>query len=422
MANRADLATRCKKTKLCKFFLANACQRGDRCTYAHSVKEIRALPNLQCTQFCPTALSGIVCSDADCKFAHRREDLKKFPGDNSHKAGVRNTPEAGASPEAANLQFVQASLAAMPAQQAWMPAPSLVSHAFTSGIQGATVWNQDLVALKQAQTAISQALVNLEERIRATSNRGSTESQASDAELYICGKASMCTSESLAPSDDDDDVTADSDSQMGGLKPCWQESEHAAGSFSRQASWDNVSESSEPDIAKTVVDVGIAFGRHISDFGPVFGRQTSYKHEVEREGLPAARRSNVRNNTYAACDSTGLCIKNTFYTIMDEEPNRSSFRRSSSVPARLASSSADMQAANVSCDDAAKAPQKASKRHLQAICIKPTAQQEQCPQALSPPPAEPSQPGPVLLGRMTTGPTRNAVQVRKECGSAVLNL
>eukprot|EP00930_Biecheleria_cincta_P101898 TRINITY_DN9354_c0_g1_i2.p1 TRINITY_DN9354_c0_g1~~TRINITY_DN9354_c0_g1_i2.p1 ORF type:complete len:407 (+),score=68.86 TRINITY_DN9354_c0_g1_i2:94-1314(+) len=403
MANRADLAKMCQKTQMCKFFLANTCERNNHCTYAHSIKEMQALPNLRCTQFCPTALLGKVCTDADCKFAHRGEDLKRFPGSNSHKAEVRSIPEA------ANLQLVQASLAAMAAQQALIAARAFVLNKCMSGFQGASVLKEELVALRQAQTANSQALVSLEKWLRVSSNKDSAERHVSDCEDCSRGiKTGMGSCESLASSDE---VTEDSESHMDRSKTCWPESDCETESFSRQASRDDLSTDSEPDTAGTVADVGIAFGRHISDFGPVFSRQVSYKREIER--------SNGHNDTHAACDSAGLCIKNTFYTLMEEEPTGSSSRRSVSAPGRCVSGSAARQTTSVSVDNAAEAPQQASKRHIQAMCTKPTVQQEQSPQELTPLPAEPLHAGPVLLGRVVAGTTKKALQLRKGCASFV---
>lgn len=395
---------------MCKFFLANACERGDRCAYAHSRTEMRATPDLRCTQFCPTASSGKPCYDAGCKFAHCRTELKQFPGGNSHKEDV------GSRHAAASLMLAQASLAAMAAQQAPIVTPSLTSNALMNGIQGANVFRQDLASLMQAQTAISQALVNLEERLRASSSENGTGSHASDSEKYSDAKTGIDSCIGLAARDEG---AVEFGLQVEGLKPCWPESDQATDSFSRQSSWDEASEGSEPDIAWAVADVGIAFGKQISDFGPVFSRQVSYKHEAERKGRPAASPSNIHDDTNPACDSTGLCIKNTFYTLIEEEPTRTSCRRSSSVPARFVSGSAARQTASVNCDSATEASQQASKRHIQATRVKPEARHAQSPRALNPLPDGPSQAGPVLLGRKLVGTGRNDFQVRKEHSNVV---
>lgn len=407
MANRADLANRCKKTKMCKFFLANACERGDRCAYAHSRAEVRATPDLRCTQFCPTALSGNTCCDTNCKFAHRREQLKKFPGGNSHK-----DQEVGSRPAASNLMLTQASLAALAAQQASIVTPSLSSNALMSGIQCATVSRQDLAALMQAQAAISQALVSLEERLRVSSSKKCAGSYVSDSNKYSCdARAGIDSCNGLAASDEG---TIEFGSQVDGLKRCWPESDQATDSLRSQSSLGEVSEASEPDIALTVADVGIAFGKQISDFGPVFSRQASYKREAEGEGLPAAIPSNI-HDTKPACGSTKLCIKNTFYTLTEEEPPRTSCPRSSSAPARFVSRSAARQTASLSCGSAMEASQPPSKRHIQAIRVK----QPQSPQALSPLPEGPSQAGPVKLGRRLVGTGRDDFQIRKDHSSAI---
>lgn len=92
IAKRADLASRCKKTKMCKFFLENACERGDRCGYAHSENEIVVLPDLRYTQLCPMAVDGKECTDPKCRYAHHQNELKKFPGSGSDKAAPTGEP------------------------------------------------------------------------------------------------------------------------------------------------------------------------------------------------------------------------------------------------------------------------------------------------------------------------------------------
>eukprot|EP00930_Biecheleria_cincta_P056711 TRINITY_DN42785_c0_g1_i1.p1 TRINITY_DN42785_c0_g1~~TRINITY_DN42785_c0_g1_i1.p1 ORF type:complete len:188 (-),score=23.39 TRINITY_DN42785_c0_g1_i1:148-711(-) len=83
MANRSQLASRCRKTKLCKFFLANKCERGDTCRYAHTQQELRTAPDLCGAQLCRAIMQGIACKDGSCRFAHSAGEVKRFPGGSS---------------------------------------------------------------------------------------------------------------------------------------------------------------------------------------------------------------------------------------------------------------------------------------------------------------------------------------------------
>jgi len=78
-----QLSSRCSKTKMCKFYLANKCDRGDECSYAHSQEELRIPPDLAGTQLCPVILEGRACKNICCRFAHSATEVKGFPGGSS---------------------------------------------------------------------------------------------------------------------------------------------------------------------------------------------------------------------------------------------------------------------------------------------------------------------------------------------------
>ena len=77
---RPNLSNLCRKTKLCALFSQGACDRWD-CAFAHGVRELRALPDLQRTRLCPYLLAHGQCLAAAaycCKFAHSDEEIFRY--------------------------------------------------------------------------------------------------------------------------------------------------------------------------------------------------------------------------------------------------------------------------------------------------------------------------------------------------------
>jgi hypothetical protein len=64
------------KTEMCKFFLSNRCGKGLRCTYAHSITEIRSKPDLVKTSMCRHFLQTGNCDRPGCTFAHDERELR----------------------------------------------------------------------------------------------------------------------------------------------------------------------------------------------------------------------------------------------------------------------------------------------------------------------------------------------------------
>eukprot|EP00440_Ansanella_granifera_P034449 gb/GFBE01037372.1/.p1 GENE.gb/GFBE01037372.1/~~gb/GFBE01037372.1/.p1 ORF type:complete len:359 (+),score=66.96 gb/GFBE01037372.1/:1-1077(+) len=87
-AQRKELAARCRKTSLCKFFLANSCQRGTNCNFAHGQSELMKTPDLRGTQPCPTLIAGGRCEDKNCRFAHNAAEFRKFPDAQGSRDGT----------------------------------------------------------------------------------------------------------------------------------------------------------------------------------------------------------------------------------------------------------------------------------------------------------------------------------------------
>ena len=67
------------KTKMCKFQMFGVCRYGNNCNYAHSVQDLKELPNFAKTSFCKTFLKQGVCRDVHCPFAHKVDDLREGP-------------------------------------------------------------------------------------------------------------------------------------------------------------------------------------------------------------------------------------------------------------------------------------------------------------------------------------------------------
>mmetsp|Transcript_41433 Transcript_41433/g.92676 ORF Transcript_41433/g.92676 Transcript_41433/m.92676 type:complete len:352 (-) Transcript_41433:280-1335(-) len=66
-----------KGTRLCKFFLAGCCSRGEACNFAHSAENLRDCPDFSKTRLCePFMKSGTCEQGSNCKFAHSRDELR----------------------------------------------------------------------------------------------------------------------------------------------------------------------------------------------------------------------------------------------------------------------------------------------------------------------------------------------------------
>mmetsp|Transcript_63484 Transcript_63484/g.182243 ORF Transcript_63484/g.182243 Transcript_63484/m.182243 type:complete len:421 (+) Transcript_63484:141-1403(+) len=65
-----------QKTKMCKFFAARMCTRGDQCSFAHHEDDLRSVPDYYRTRFCRTLQISGHCSQLNCSFAHGMEELR----------------------------------------------------------------------------------------------------------------------------------------------------------------------------------------------------------------------------------------------------------------------------------------------------------------------------------------------------------
>lgn len=71
------VAAQLNKTKLCTMFSRGSCNDG-KCRFAHSMNELRSLPDLSKTAICRAFARG-KCPDPSCKFAHGEQELRVTP-------------------------------------------------------------------------------------------------------------------------------------------------------------------------------------------------------------------------------------------------------------------------------------------------------------------------------------------------------
>ncbi|PFH34319.1 zinc finger (CCCH type) motif-containing protein [Besnoitia besnoiti] len=66
------------KFTFCKYFFKGKCTRGNGCTFAHGVEELRERPQLSKTRICEKWRQGTCehVNSENCRFAHGKEDLR----------------------------------------------------------------------------------------------------------------------------------------------------------------------------------------------------------------------------------------------------------------------------------------------------------------------------------------------------------
>lgn len=66
-----------KGTKLCKFYLAGVCTRGEDCKFAHGTRDLQVMPDFVKTRLCEAFMMSGSCPDGtSCKFAHGKHELR----------------------------------------------------------------------------------------------------------------------------------------------------------------------------------------------------------------------------------------------------------------------------------------------------------------------------------------------------------
>jgi len=67
-----------QKTRMCAYFLEGKCGYGTSCTFAHSLIEVKNVPNLAKTQLCAKFAEG-KCTNVNCSYAHGEAELRDPP-------------------------------------------------------------------------------------------------------------------------------------------------------------------------------------------------------------------------------------------------------------------------------------------------------------------------------------------------------
>ena len=78
-SNKKSTANNFFKTKMCPFFLKGICSKGSRCLHAHSLYELREMPNLKKIRLCKFYENGFCPKGSECIFAHGQNDLRDPP-------------------------------------------------------------------------------------------------------------------------------------------------------------------------------------------------------------------------------------------------------------------------------------------------------------------------------------------------------
>jgi hypothetical protein len=67
------------KTKLCMFYLKGACTKGENCSFAHELYDLKDRPDLLHTRLCLAFQKRGTCKDGDsCRFAHNEAQLRQI--------------------------------------------------------------------------------------------------------------------------------------------------------------------------------------------------------------------------------------------------------------------------------------------------------------------------------------------------------
>eukprot|EP00439_Symbiodinium_sp_Y106_P058381 s1424_g8.t1 len=76
-SRRAEKRQPVKQTELCAFFAEGKCTRGNRCTFAHGIAQLRPRPDLYKTRLCSSwALLQRCPYGESCTHAHGEEELR----------------------------------------------------------------------------------------------------------------------------------------------------------------------------------------------------------------------------------------------------------------------------------------------------------------------------------------------------------
>eukprot|EP00931_Biecheleriopsis_adriatica_P065918 TRINITY_DN4036_c0_g1_i1.p1 TRINITY_DN4036_c0_g1~~TRINITY_DN4036_c0_g1_i1.p1 ORF type:complete len:450 (+),score=55.71 TRINITY_DN4036_c0_g1_i1:78-1427(+) len=303
MANRVQLVSRCRKTKMCKFFLQGACDRGASCSYAHSSQELRPAPDLRCTQICQKMLTEGKCKDPECRFAHDLAGLKRFPGtsvdDESGQAALNSSVARPNCTEGycndSNLQRMAETIA--------RSAVKAVNKFNATSQDDVGKLIKAMAKLRQARKEIDKAVASLEVRLRQCTNStpsAVTGDMQSNPSLSAVSPGSFCSEMFHGPKE----LSIETGQHVTLRMPNQCDEVDTPKSIS-SAAWDINSDLRQASPT-------LCFGRQDSgftDLGPVFDRQISGWSDIGDRGALFDRALSEGGTLYA---SMGLSIKNTF--------------------------------------------------------------------------------------------------------------
>lgn len=83
-----------KFTRLCSFYQAGTCSRGQNCSFAHSELQIRAQPDFYKTRLCDDFRRGKCAAGEACQFAHGSEEMKRLA---QERRNLRKSPLTNAA-------------------------------------------------------------------------------------------------------------------------------------------------------------------------------------------------------------------------------------------------------------------------------------------------------------------------------------
>lgn len=93
-----------RRTKMCKFYLAGGCSRGESCLFAHGQLDLRVLPDFSKTRFCPEMQKSGQCQDGIyCKFAHSKQELRARCAARARQTAAEAMSPSSASPSGGSV-------------------------------------------------------------------------------------------------------------------------------------------------------------------------------------------------------------------------------------------------------------------------------------------------------------------------------
>lgn len=100
------------KTKLCMFYLKGACTKGESCSFAHELGDLRNRPDLLYTRMCLAFQKRGSCKDGEnCRFAHDETQLRPLDaGDEMLQQWEQGRPKDGSRNKMIAARLVNAKL------------------------------------------------------------------------------------------------------------------------------------------------------------------------------------------------------------------------------------------------------------------------------------------------------------------------